>query len=133
MSVKIAFDFDMTYTRNPNLFSSMAAAFIENHGDASPGGPFDVFIISGRPESQRARTLGEIYLSGVDPKSFTDILLFPKAYEASAFNDNTLKEIAKWKAELCKELKIDMIFEDQSFAVGYIKQVSPDTIVSLIL
>jgi hypothetical protein len=121
---KIAFDFDLTYTRSPKLFARIARALFNEH--------LGIYIISGRPESQRARTVGEIYQSGIDPNLFSEIFLFPNPYEASAFNDQTLVKIVEWKATKCRELEINMLFEDQSFSIGVLKAISPNTIISLL-
>lgn len=122
---RIAFDFDMTLSRAPSTFGDLIMA--------SQTHRMHHYIITGRPESHRQKTIDELMGFGIDPQCFEEIVLFPEYYAMSEFSSEKLKRISDWKAEQCKRLNIDILFEDNVMVIDSIKRINPSTLVGIII
>lgn len=97
MKIRIGLDIDGTITENPKFFAALTQS--EN---------FEVHIITGRDITDHLETLVELARSGIR----SDGLHYAENWED--------------KARLCKELGIQIMFDDQD---EYITHISPDTLV----
>ena len=125
MKGDIGFDFDGTLTRCPYAFAG-----IINGGNNSG---LRAYLITGRPESERERTMRELLAIGIDPDYFEEMIFFPKQYSLPEFSHEVLAMVSVWKAEICRKMELDMLFEDSTLTVAEVKRISPNTIISLII
>lgn len=118
---KIAYDYDHTLTRSPDVLSCFVRC-----PDAKS------YIMTGRPNSERDTIVSSLVEMGIDPDFFEAILCYPVEYRMAEFGHVLMANIAKWKAETCRDMGIDVIFEDNMGVVKPIAELSPKTLVMLL-
>ena len=103
--MRIGFDIDDTITRCPVFFAVVTSALIASGNK--------VYIISFRED----REFAEEDLA--DHQIAFDTLVLPTEQEYRSATDNNWREgAAEWKAEVCRRLKIDLLFDDMPEVVN---------------
>lgn len=124
-SPNIAVDFDNTLTRSPDALGTICEGLSLKKAS--------VYIITGRQENEKRGLIKRLKELGIDPNIFDDIYCFPGTYDLSKFDSSVLDAISVWKAEMCKKLDIDIIFEDSILVIDPIKKISPKTLISILI
>ena len=117
----VAFDFDHTLTRSPAALHCLAL---------SPKSKS--YIMTGRPNSERQTIIDWLRDKNIEPSIFEDILCYPEEYAMKDFGHELMHKIAIWKAGLCRDMGINIIFEDNMGVVKPIASISPKTLVMLL-
>lgn len=97
--VRIAIDFDGTLSADPERFKIIAEL----------AGKENVFILTARPQDMREETQRKIDALGFT--EYSELIMFPGSY---SFDDLDFKweELIAFKAKVCQELGISMLYED---------------------
>ena len=125
MITKIAYDYDLTITRDVGTFRNLITQ--------STGPLCEHYLITGRPIVHRERLIEDLNKNKIRPEMFKDIIMYPEDYTSDQFSDARIIDIGIWKAEKCRELGINLLFEDSVIIIDSIKKFSPFTLIALII
>jgi len=116
-NIKVAFDWDGTLKKYPYHFKRLI--------EKLKNGGAKVFLITGRPPSNMPKVLELTDHIGIKLDAYYN---YPFEYDVSEFDYHRSCEIGEWKGKICRDLGIDVIFEDMFLHSKLIIRNSPETI-----
>jgi hypothetical protein len=116
--MRIGIDFDSTITKHPEFFSEMTS-----HPD------HECFVITARPEGEREYVEG--YLKNHDIRVKRVCMITEDL--ARADDRAYIQTVFREKPKLCKELKIEVMYDDDLRILNHLIQEVPGIIPILVL